>query len=63
MDNVLHILKSEPDETIAALIQELAGDEGVCVVGLYRDQISQKAINWNRLVDDIFAHDRVICWW
>jgi hypothetical protein len=33
------------------------------VVNLYRDGISGAAVNWVRLVDDIFAHDKVICWW
>jgi hypothetical protein len=33
------------------------------LVNLYRDGISGAAVNWVRLVDDIFAHDKVICWW
>jgi hypothetical protein len=35
----------------------------VAVVGLYQDQITGCGVNWTRLVDDIFAYDRVICWW
>ena len=63
MANVLHILKSEPDETIAGLIEDLAGEEGVTVVSLYDDKISGATLDWGRLVDDIFTFDRVICWW
>lgn len=62
MKKVLHILKSEPDETVARIIDALAGDESVAVINLYQDQISGTNINWLRLVDDIFAYDQVICW-
>ncbi len=62
MKKVLHILKSEPDETVAHLIDALAGDESVAVINLYQDQISGTHINWLRLVDDIFTYDQVICW-
>jgi len=60
---VLHILKSEPDETVANLIEALTVQEGAAVVTLYADEISGFAMDWSRLVDDIFTHDRVISWW
>ena len=60
---VLHILKSEPDDTVASLIQAQSVEEGVAVVGLYHDQITGGEVNWPRLVDDIFTYDRVVCWW
>lgn len=60
---ILHILKSEPDETVAGLIQAQSREEGVAVVSLYQDQITGCGVNWSRLVDDIFVYDRVICWW
>jgi len=60
---VLHILKSEPDETVAGLIEAQSQEEGAAVVSLYQDQISGFSVNWSRLVDDIFNFDRVICWW
>lgn len=63
MGKVLHILKSEPDETVADVIDTLSGEEGAAVVSLYRDEISGAAINWLRLVEDIFAYEQVICWW
>ena len=59
---ILHILKSEPDETVAAVIDALTGDDGAVVVSLYDDAISGTTTNWLRLVDDIFSYDQVICW-
>ncbi len=58
MKKVLHILKSEPDETIRGLFQPLSKDTQISVVELYDDQM-----DWLALVDDIFDHDQVICWW
>lgn len=60
MATVLHILKSEPDETVAELIEASSLEETVAVVGLYQDEITGSVINWYRLVDDIFTYDRVI---
>ena len=63
MAKVLHILKSEPDETITRVIEAQSVKEEVAVVSLYRDEIYGNAVDWSRLVEDIFAYDRVICWW
>ena len=63
MAKVLHILKTEPDETVAGLIEALSKEDGVAVVSLYQDEVSGSKVNWDRLVEDIFAYDRVICWW
>lgn len=63
MTTVLHILKSEPDETVAKLIEASSVEETVAVVGLYEDEITGSVVNWSRLIDDIFTYDRVICWW
>lgn len=63
MDKVLHILASEPDETVAGLIDAFGGDQGAVVVTLYPDAISGVPADWPRLVDDIFTHDKIICWW
>lgn len=62
MKKVLHILKSEPDETVASFIEALSGEESAVVVNLYQDEISGTTTDWLRLVDDIFAYDQVICW-
>ena len=63
MTKLLHILKTEPDRNVVRLIDALSGEEGATVVTLYQDDIVGKAIDWPRLVDDIFSHDKVICWW
>lgn len=63
MSNLLHILRSEPDETVEALVSALVDEEGATVVCLYGDSVNNVPVDWNRLLDDIFSHDRVICWW
>lgn len=63
MTTTLHLLRSEPDENVAALIEALTRDCTATVCALYPDAINQKPVDWDRLVDDIFNHDRVICWW
>lgn len=57
---VLHILRDEPDDIIERLINVMTEDETdeSTVEALFKDNI-----DWNRLVDDIFRHDKVICWW
>lgn len=55
---VLHILRNEPDETVEKLIDGLSEDWDATVMPLF-----SCAVDWRRLVDDIFAHDRVISWW
>lgn len=60
---VLHLLKSEPDDLVAELIDALSGEEGAVVVCLYRDEVSGTPVDWDRLVDDIFRYERIICWW
>lgn len=54
---VLHILKSEPDEAVQELMQAFVDDE-VKTVALFEGEI-----DWAELVDDIFEHEKVICWW
>ena len=54
---VLHILKTEPDDTVEELMRPFAGDE-VTVVPLFEGEV-----DWAALVDQIFASDNVICWW
>ena len=59
---ILHILSAEPDETVQQFIESISGEHGVTVVCLYDDGISCRPFNWQRLVDDIFDHEKVICW-
>lgn len=55
---MLHILKNDPDETVEKLIDVLSEDCEATVMPLFNSEV-----DWLRLVDDIFAHDQVICWW
>ena len=63
MTKILHILRSEPDEMVESLVHALGEDDGTTVVCLYLDSVSGVQVNWHRLIDDIFNHERVICWW
>ena len=63
MSNTLHLLCSAPDELVAELISTLGDGGETRVVCLYPDDISEESIDWNRLVEDIMAHDGTICWW
>jgi hypothetical protein len=55
---ILHILRSAPDETVEKLIHYLSEDAESTVKPLF-----QGNVDWSRLVDDIFSHDKVISWW
>ena len=59
---ILHILCAEPDDTVQEFIESISGVNGTSVVCLYDDGIAETPVNWKRLVDDIFAHEKVICW-
>ena len=54
---VLHILKSEPDEAVQEFLEAFTDDE-VKTVPLFEEEV-----DWESLVDDIFDHEKVICWW
>jgi hypothetical protein len=53
----LHILKSEPDPTTLKLIQALGQDQEPRLFRLYQDQ------DYDRLLELIFTHDKVVTWW
>ncbi|MDH3574747.1 MAG: hypothetical protein OET21_01370 [Desulfobacterales bacterium] len=55
---VLNILRSEPDETVEKLGEAVSKDHQSSVTMLYGDDV-----DWEGLVDDVFLHDKVICWW
>lgn len=55
---ILHLLRTEPDITVEKFIDYFSDEEECAVNFLYQDNI-----NWDRLVDDIFSYDKVICWW
>jgi len=55
---VLHILRSEPDEIVETLGEAVSRNQPSSVAILYENDV-----DWEGLVDDIFLHDKVICWW
>ncbi len=63
MEKVLHILRTPPDETVARLIEQITRDGCATVTCLYEDAVSKTPVDWCRLVEDIFSHQKVICWW
>jgi hypothetical protein len=54
---ILHIMRTKPDETVAVL-KESFSDLGGKTVALYEGDV-----DWEALVDDIFAANQVISWW
>ena len=54
---ILHILRSEPDEMVRRLINELSTEEKNTEIQLY-----QENVNYEQLVKHIFESDRAICW-
>lgn len=54
---ILHILRTKPDETVASLRKALSDQDGK-TVALYEDDV-----DWEALVDDIFGAEKVISWW
>lgn len=55
---VLNIVRSTPDDLEKQLIDGFSRGESDKVITLYEGDV-----NWSSLVDEIFAHDKVICWW
>jgi len=56
--NILHILRSEPDETVEKFTIAMSMEDTTAVVMLY-----EEPVDWASLVDKIFENDKVICWW
>ncbi|MGD8837654.1 MAG: hypothetical protein PVJ84_14675 [Desulfobacteraceae bacterium] len=56
--DLLHILRSEPDCGTQKLMTELSTEGSTNVIKLYGT-----GINWQEVVDAIFSHSRVVCWW
>jgi hypothetical protein len=56
--SILNIIRSEPDDTTKTFVESFSKDKGSKKVLLYEGDN-----DWSALVDDIFSHDQVICWW
>lgn len=55
---VLNLLRSEPDDMVAQCVEAFLEDDGSKKIALYEGNV-----DWSEVVDEIFAHDKVICWW
>ncbi len=54
---ILHILKTEPDASTKKIIELQTSTNEVKTVELYKGSAS-----YNKLVEDVFACDKVFCW-
>lgn len=63
MGRVLYLLRSAPDQEVFDLISAMNRKEEVTVICLYPDAVTAAPVDWLRILDDIFTHDKVICWW
>jgi len=57
---ILHILKTEPDSNTKTLMASLGESQGkeTSVFALYDEQV-----DYEKLIDLIFEHDKIISWW
>lgn len=55
---LLHILKSDPDENTRTFIEILSEGEEATEISLF-----EEAADYDKLIDMIFEHDKVITWW
>lgn len=54
---ILHILKIAPDASTKKIIEVHASGHQVKTIELYK-----KGISYDKLLDDVFSHDKVFCW-
>jgi hypothetical protein len=55
---LLHILRSEPDEMVRRFIRKMSDGDGSKEIPLY-----EGPVDYDRLVDEIFQNEMVVCWW
>jgi hypothetical protein len=55
---LLHVFRSKPTEKILQLTESLSQDNETTQFSLY-----EEAVDYDRLVELIFSHDKVISWW
>jgi len=56
--DLLHILRSKPDELVRRFIEGMSRGKKVREVPLF-----EGSPDYDQLVKDIFEADKVICWW
>jgi len=55
---ILHIYKTEPDDTTKTLVNILSEGEEVTEFDLFKG-----SVDYGELLDLIFEHDKVVTWW
>ena len=55
---LLHVLKSEPDETVKKLMKPLSAHSQVQEFKLFGENI-----DYDKFIELVFDNDKVICWW
>jgi hypothetical protein len=55
---ILHIFRTEPDETVKNIVKTTTNGDESKVLELYKGDI-----DWSCVVDDIFSHEKMISWW
>lgn len=55
---LLYIMRSEPDKNTESLMNILSEGEESSIFPLYDEQA-----DYEKLIDMIFEHDKVISWW
>ena len=55
---LLHVIKSKPDNITEKLMQGLSEGHEVRPFELYQGEI-----DYDALIELVFEHDKVICWW
>jgi hypothetical protein len=55
---LLHVLKSEPDQTVKKLMKPLSVHNQVQEFKLFGENI-----DYDKFIELVFDNDKVICWW
>ncbi len=55
---ILHIYKTVPDETTKTLVDVFSKGEEITEFELFKDDV-----DYEKLLDLIFEHDKVVTWW
>jgi hypothetical protein len=55
---MLHIYKSEPDEATRTLVSALSEGVDASEFALY-----EESADYEKMIDMIFDHDKVVTWW
>ena len=58
MKRILHILKTQPDNTTKALINIMSKDRETVVFELYG-----KDADYDKLIDLLFRYEETVSWW